>query len=334
MTKLISTEARSACKVTITVLLIAISFILALSGCAALNGQPAQPKPGKDEIAQLNREYFSPRVIIKYNCLGGNKELSQPFCKEGDINCENYNLRIEQLQNCDNDPEKQKIYRNQVINARLYIIDHYYRRFIKKVQGERGTTNIGAELMVIGLNTAGIISSTKQLKDIFSALSLGVTGAKLSFDKNLYFEQTMPALVNKMDALRNKQLVVIRNNMKLSTDEYGLTDSFLDIRNYVLAGTVVGAVIGISESASEQNKEAKKELAELANPNKANNSRELLLEFWKPSGSFSDANTKEITKWLKENKIEYVPISAFILEKPYGELRQKAVVDLKLPRKQ
>jgi hypothetical protein len=266
--------------------------------------------------------------------LGGNKELSQPFCKEGDINCENYNLRIEQLQNCDNDPEKQKIYRNQVINARLYIIDHYYRRFIKKVQGERGTTNIGAELMVIGLNTAGIISSTKQLKDIFSALSLGVTGAKLSFDKNLYFEQTMPALVNKMDALRNKQLVVIRNNMKLSTDEYGLTDSFLDIRNYVLAGTVVGAVIGISESASEQNKEAKKELAELANPNKANNSRELLLEFWKPSGSFSDANTKEITKWLKENKIEYVPISAFILEKPYGELRQKAVVDLKLPRKQ
>lgn len=312
--------------------LILTILLTLLTGCAGLNGQPAQPKPGKDEISQLNREYFSPRVIVKYNCLGGNKELSQHFCVEGDTNCQNYNIQIAKMTDCKADTKKQRIYRNQVINGRLYVIDHYYRRFIKKVQGERGGTNIGADLLVLGLNTAGIISSTKQLKDIFSALSLGVTGAKLSFDKNVYFEQTMPALVNKMDALRNEQLVVIRNNMKLGTDEYGLTDAFLDIRNYVLAGTIVGAVIGISESASEQNKEAKEKLEKIAS--QSNQSRDLLLEFWRPSGVFNLENAEEISKWQRDNKIEYVPTSAFILEKQYSELRQKAVTDLKLPRKE
>jgi len=319
-------------KYPLLILLVLILPTMFLSACAGLNGQPAQPKPGKDELTQLNRDYFSPRVIAKYNCLGGNKDLSQSFCKEGDTSCEDYNLRIEHLNNCEKNLDKQKIYRNQVINGRLYVIDHYYRVFIKKVQGERGAGNIGADLLVLGLNTAGIISSTKQLKDIFAALSLGVTGAKLSFDKNLYFEQTMPALVSQMDALRNEQLVLIRRSMKLDTPEYGLTDAFLDIRNYILAGTIVGAVIGIGESAGEQNAQAKKQLKQLVVPYQSDDSSEVIDNFWRPAGVFNASNEKEILKWLKDNKIEYVPIQAFIVGEPYEELRKKAVVDLKLPR--
>jgi hypothetical protein len=314
------------------ILILLILPILFLSACVALKGGPTQPATVNAGIAQQEKDYFTPRVIVKYNCLGGNKDLSQSFCEKDDKSCEDYNLRIEKLTNCKKDIDKQKIYRNQVINERLSIIDHYFGEFIKNIQGERSLVNIASDFAVLGLGVGTIISSSKQLKDIFAAISTGITGARLSLDKNLYFEKTIPALVSKMDALRKAQLVIIRTKMQLGTDKYDLTDALLDITGYVRAGTILGAIQGITDSASEQRNQANKDLKQLVVPYKPDDSSKVIDAFWRPVGTSNDKNEKEILKWQKDNKIEYVPIQVFIVGEPYKELRQKAVVDLKLPR--
>lgn len=145
------------------------------------------------------------------------------------------------------------------------MIDYYYSEFVKQVHGERAGMSIVADVAVLGANAAGLISSSKQLKDIFLAISGGLTGAKLSFDKNAYYEQTMPALVTKMDSLRKQQLLTIRTKMQKGTDKYDLTEGLVDINDYFQAGTVTGAIIGVRESAGASAQKAKKELKELTN---------------------------------------------------------------------
>ncbi|MGH7807284.1 MAG: hypothetical protein ACRENT_04255 [Thermodesulfobacteriota bacterium] len=230
-------------------------------------------------------------------------------------------------------PEEQKIYRDQVLNGRIYVIDYYYSEFVKHVHEERASMGIVADVAVLGADAAGLISTSKQLKDIFLAISGGLTGVKLSFDKNAFYQMTMPALVTKMDSLRKQQLLTIRTKMQQGTDKYGLSEGLVDINDYFQAGTIPGAIIGIQETAGAAAKEAKEGLEQLVVAYEPDSASKLLDQFWRPDGVFNDENEKEILNWKDQNNLGIVPIVFFIEGGKYKEQREKAVKDLKLPRK-
>ncbi len=97
-------------------------------------------------------------------------------------------------------------------------------------------------------------------KAALGAAITGVTGAKVSFDKNAYFAKTLPALVASMQASRKEVLLRIRKGLELGDDKYPLTQALVDLEDYYNAGTIPGAITGITASADEASRKASEEL--------------------------------------------------------------------------
>src|SRR5262249_40185746 len=101
----------------------------------------------------------------------------------------------------------QKEYRNEVVNGRIAAIDIQYNLYQQHLYEEGIGTSILADLAVLGLGGATTVTGGAATKAALGAAITGVTGAKVSLDKNAYFDKTLPALVAKMQAARKEVLV-------------------------------------------------------------------------------------------------------------------------------
>jgi hypothetical protein len=97
------------------------------------------------------------------------------------------------------------------------------------------------------------------LKSVLSAIASGTTGIKTSYLKNFYDQQTRAAVVQKMRALRATQLATIADDghMKAGPSNYGLEAGLSDLAAYYSAGTIIGALQGIAETAGADQAKAK-----------------------------------------------------------------------------
>ncbi|MFN3467500.1 MAG: hypothetical protein ACK4WF_07340, partial [Candidatus Brocadiales bacterium] len=86
----------------------------------------------------------------------------------------------------DKKEEEAKAYRNEVVNARIYVTDVNFGIFHRDVYLERVWLNTGTDWTVIALNAAGSVIGGVGTKTALSATSAGVVGAKKSFEENVY----------------------------------------------------------------------------------------------------------------------------------------------------
>jgi hypothetical protein len=92
-------------------------------------------------------------------------------------------------------------------------------------------------------------------------------GPSPSVDKEDFYEEALPAFISKMDSLRLERLVLIRQRMKYGTDgenPYTLGAAMIDVNNYFQAGTISGAILGITKSSGVAANEAEKELGSMS----------------------------------------------------------------------
>jgi uncharacterized protein YcfL len=212
-------------------LVLVLVGVLMATGCASITGYPSRSTNTKDDMSAL-AIYNKSEVIAFYNA-------SSNSVRNG---------------------KTQKDYRNEVVNGRLAAIDIQYNLYQQSLYEEGIGTNILTDWVVIGLGGATTVVGGAATKAALGAAITGITGAKVSIDKNAYFDKTLPALVAKMQATRKEVLVRLRTGLNKDVDVYPLTQALVDLEDYYNAGTIPGAIAGVTASANADGKKADEEL--------------------------------------------------------------------------
>jgi hypothetical protein len=108
---------------------------------------------------------------------------------------------------------------------------------------------------VLALTGAASIS-TGHAPQYLAAVAAGLVGGQAAFQKNALFDKTLPALMAQMAASRQTILVTIRKGEAQGTEDYPLDQGLNDINQYENAGTIPGAISGITSNAGAQLQQA------------------------------------------------------------------------------
>lgn len=265
---------------------------LAASRCSTAAGYPDRSVHSAAELQSLDK-FFLPDVVTTY-------------------------------QDKATDPDEQRAYRDEIINSRLRAIDLRFTEFEKALTKDMAAINVGTDWAVIGLGAAGALVGSTTTKSILAAISGGLTGAKGAIDKNLFYSKTLPALFAQMDAMRKSVLLRIRKAMRDGTADYPLEQALIDVDDYYNAGTIPGAIVGVTATAGAESRTETRRLEHLY---RADESTRLLREYWKPAGKTDPARRDALKKWLEEHGIK-ASITLFLRSEEYVQERQQAVADL------
>lgn len=197
---------------------------LVLAGCASFRGYPTRAISSENQLKEVEK-YLKPEIVDECN-------------------------------NPQKPTEEKKRLRDDIVNARLLAYDIYFATFLEELRKEGIGYGTATDWTVIALNSAGGLVGTKAL----SVTAAGLMGAKASFDKNAYYEKTMPVLIAQMVAHRKEVLRDIQKGLAFSLDEYPLNRALIDLEEYYNAGTIPGALTEIAKTAGEAAKKAEKEI--------------------------------------------------------------------------
>jgi hypothetical protein len=146
--------------------------------------------------------------------------------------------------------------RNKYITARLVIINVEYLKFIKTMSAEEEQIHSATDILRLSMDAAASVFNPASTKTILSSLSAVTGGARLSIDKNAYYEKTMSALISSMNAQRKDVLLRIVKGMGLDLNGYPITQAMADMDDYILAGTLPGAIAAIQKDAGAKESDA------------------------------------------------------------------------------
>lgn len=186
------------------------------------------------------------------------RELTKQYAGVGSV--ANYSLEEKAA---DNDPTKLKTARNKYLTARLVLIDLEYVVFVRSITRDRQLLDSSSDILIMSLNLAGAGTASAAAKTILHSLSAGITGSKITLDRDFFYEKTVPALVAAMNAERAKARINLLEGMKRESDEYPFHQGVIDTQLYYEAGTFLGAISGIQESASVSETASKIKIEEI-----------------------------------------------------------------------
>lgn len=195
--------------------LLIITLCILTAGCAAVPGYPKRMQLPKEQLKELV-PYFMPEATQKYDSLTG--------------------------------PDKW-IYRDTVLTARILAVDLNFNVFEHAIAGENIRVNLYHDIGTIALGTAGVLVPAVQVKSVLAAVSAGLTGAKGAINKQVFFDQSMPVLLVKMQANRKEVLLKLMRGMSQPPESYPLMQGFIDLEEYYNAGTIPGALQAIAAQA-------------------------------------------------------------------------------------
>ena len=150
--------------------------------------------------------------------------------------------------------------RNQLVTARVYAIALQFSRFEEDLFRQTREAGFVATVATLGLNAAGALAGggTSQ---ILSAIAGGITGSRAAFEREVLAERTITAIHTAMRANRTSVLARIRQGLQQGVTEYPVGAGLTDVEDYYFAGTVLGALVGITEAVGVQAAEAGARLA-------------------------------------------------------------------------
>ena len=226
--------------------------------------------------------------------------------------------------------ERKKSIRDDYVNAKLRSTDIKFGQFQQRLFKEGVGSGILTTWLELGLGGAGAVFSGPS--QALSAASTGIVGAKAAFDKEAFFENTLPTLLAAMDANRKTVKARIRLGLASSVSAYPLTQALSDLEDYYNAGTIPGALLSINEDSGAKGKEADAKIAEtLSSKFLKDTAGNKLRTFWKPDGTnINDDNQTAIRNWMRENNVDTLSLTFFLRSELFADARAKAVKDLGL----
>jgi len=192
-----------------------ISTLLINTACQSVSGYPTAPISAKSEIPVL-KQYLTSDVIANYIALSGSGA------------------------------DAQRAYRDEVVDARMRVIDINFDNFREQLNIGYNVTEVGADVAALGLGAAGTLTGAAGTKAILAAIATGVAGTRTSIDKNLYYQKTITALISQMEAGRKAVKVRVETGLGNPVSEYSLITALSDVDDYYDAGSIPSAVNSIT----------------------------------------------------------------------------------------
>jgi hypothetical protein len=279
-------------------ILAAMGAALLVSGCASVDGYPNRLEYSEQYVAEV-APYASPGVVQRYN---GTTDVTTAT-----------------------------LLRNNTVTARIFSIDANFHQFVRDLTTQQNLSTIGVDWAAIGLASAGAVVGSAQTKAILAAISAGLLGAKASVDKDVFYNKTIPALITLMEGQRKIVLARIYVGLKKGVTDYTLYQALADLDDYYNAGTINGALVGLTTTAGAASLDGSSQIAAALTGNYSyDDSSQKLRKFWKPDGTINTENQTKLKNWMTANGVDPGSITYFIYSDAFAAKRAKAVSDLKI----
>jgi hypothetical protein len=149
--------------------------------------------------------------------------------------------------------------RNEIIAARMHVTDIRFSEFEENLFRETRELGFGATLVTLGL-TSGAAFAGGQASQVLAGVAAFIIGAREAFQKEVLAERTVVAIHTAMRANRAQVALRLRTGLNQPITQYPLALGLSDLNDYYNAGTVLGALIGITETVGVQARKAEEEL--------------------------------------------------------------------------
>ena len=146
-------------------------------------------------------------------------------------------------------------YRDDIIALYINAMDAHYDLFRRKLNGQRKGAGLGLSLAALGLGNAVPLVGDGG-KDVLGVLAGAATGTRTAVDKELYFDQALPALLAAMDAERTKVKATLIEGMGKPATDYSLARAFIDLNAYQAAPSFERAIDKLTAAANADRQEA------------------------------------------------------------------------------
>jgi hypothetical protein len=160
------------------------------------------------------------------------------------------------------DAATQAVVRNQILTARMYIADmeyHYYETRLTRDMQEEG---FAATVASLALTTSAALIPVVQTKTLLAGIATGVIGADKAVTEKILLSNTIQALQTQMRTDRKTEAGVIyakmfkTNGRVTPIAEYTLAMALSDADAYYQAGTISSALIGLSKTVANAERNA------------------------------------------------------------------------------
>ncbi|MGJ0507847.1 MAG: hypothetical protein ACR652_12140 [Methylocystis sp.] len=146
--------------------------------------------------------------------------------------------------------------RNQVITAKMFVIDHNYNVYESKLGKENEFANLATSIASLGVSTAGATIPVGQTTKVLAAVATGITGSKAAFDRDVLMTRTIQVVETQMRTDRANVAKLLRSRMSCSIDEYPLFMAMSDLDTYRQAGTLEYAMTSLEKLAAKAEADA------------------------------------------------------------------------------
>ncbi len=140
-------------------------------------------------------------------------------------------------------------WRDLIVGVYMAAADARYQEFRINLSRESRGSNFGLDLGILGLSNLGTVSG-QATANALAAATAGLTGARASLQREVYFQQTLPALAAGMEAARLEVATRIRTNLMKTAEEYPLQQAFVDILAYERAASLDTAIQRVTVQAA------------------------------------------------------------------------------------
>ncbi|MDC0886985.1 hypothetical protein OAS19_04260 [Altererythrobacter sp.] len=240
-----------------------VGVIVMLGGCSTLQGRPS-PVVDMTKLANYTQDNYAPYIVLP--------TYSSQFCQgmTGQADGSKFKIRnglannaLKEVPNrCIRSNAEKRSYRDEVLFTYISAVDARYRNFIMAISSQKKYG--GALASTLGLYTSALASvASGDLATGFAASSTFMQGARGQLDKDLFYEQTLPALINLMEADRSRVRTSILEKLKADTGStaitYGMAEAMSDISRYEDAASIEKAVASLVRQAAKEALDAETE---------------------------------------------------------------------------
>ena len=202
--------------------LMSILLITVLSGCAAFSGYPKRATDPTKDLDRLEPHIGAEAITA---CL------TNPT-----VAC-----------------------RNKLIAARMHATDIRFSEFEEMLFRQTREAGFGATLATLGLTSAAAFAGGTASQAL-SGIAAFIIGAREGFQKEVLAERTVVAIHTAMRGNRARVALRLRTGLCQSINQYPLALGLSELNDYYNAGTVLGALIGITETVGVEARKAEEGL--------------------------------------------------------------------------
>jgi len=152
-------------------------------------------------------------------------------------------------------------YRDAVILDCIKAINKKYDAFKASLQNEAVNTNLITDVLSLGLTTGAALTKGQTAKELAAGGAFAI-GTGTAINKDVFYQQALPAIESAMDAKRDTLLKGIVDSEGADPDatKYTLASAGIDLDAYESAGNLYAAISELTKTANVAAQAAKAEL--------------------------------------------------------------------------